>query len=145
MTPRERRLSAITDTEAIPRTLRQAVIKIMAEKDLDWSQACEVAAMLIDSNGKEFQSMVKREADRTYKSRFMSEMNKARVSVRSGGYWEGYADGNEAGKKEAEITYRCNLCNEPILMLPNSESHKAMVQYMYDHGWGHSSCHEKNK
>ena len=41
--------------------------------------------------------------------------------------------------------YFCAICNEKIPLKPNTRPHHAMVQYMLDHGWGHSECHAKNR
>jgi len=39
-----------------------------------------------------------------------------------------------------QIWYYCAVCRERIDMEPNSDSHKAMIGYMKEHGWGHASC-----
>jgi len=39
-----------------------------------------------------------------------------------------------------QIWYYCAVCRERIDMEPNSDSHKAMIGYMKEHGWGHTSC-----
>lgn len=59
---------------------------------------------------------------------------------RKRGQDEGYEDGLELAKEEYEITYPCSVCGKPIAMKPRSESHKAMIGYMKEHGWGHGSC-----
>jgi hypothetical protein len=43
--------------------------------------------------------------------------------------------------KDNQIWYYCAVCRERIDMKPNSDSHKAMIGYMKEHGWAHSSCH----
>jgi hypothetical protein len=49
---------------------------------------------------------------------------------------EGYAQAME----DYQIWYYCAVCGERIDMEPNSDSHKAMIGYMKEHGWGHKSC-----
>ena len=39
-----------------------------------------------------------------------------------------------------QIWYFCAGCGERIDMAPNSDSHKAMIGYMKERGWGHKSC-----
>jgi len=42
--------------------------------------------------------------------------------------------------KDNQIWYYCAVCQERIDMKPNSGSHKAIIGYMKEHGWAHSSC-----
>jgi len=49
--------------------------------------------------------------------------------------------GYEQGKKENQVWYYCDTCRQRMDMAPNSECHKAMIDYMKEHGWGHRSCH----
>ena len=58
---------------------------------------------------------------------------------------EGYKQGYEQAQKDHQIWYYCNVCQERINISPNGESHKALIQYLKEHGWGHVSCHEKEK
>ena len=67
----------------------------------------------------------------------MSKIKKARD--------EGHKQGYDQAKKEHQIWYHCDTCQERININPNSESHKAIIQYMKEHEWGHSNCHEKQK
>ena len=48
----------------------------------------------------------------------------------------------DQAEKEYQIWYSCAVCGKRIDMEPNSDSHKAMIVYMKEHGWGHASCHE---
>ncbi len=57
--------------------------------------------------------------------------------VKQAAWDEGYSQGAE----DYEIWYFCNICGEQMSVSPNSESHKAMIGLMSDHGWGHASCH----
>ena len=50
-------------------------------------------------------------------------------------------EGYNQGADECEIWYYCAVCRKRIDMKPNSDSHKAMIGYMKEHGWGHASCH----
>ncbi|MEM0240905.1 MAG: hypothetical protein QXP29_05535 [Candidatus Nezhaarchaeales archaeon] len=51
--------------------------------------------------------------------------------------------GYEDGKDDHRIWYYCSVCGERIYTYPNDEGHKAMIEYMKQHGWGHAKCHEK--
>jgi len=122
----------------IPRELALAIMRIEVEEDLDWVEACRRAAMLIERGGEEFEKAVRREAQRIYNSRFMKQLNKARDTI----WEEGYETGYEDGRREYAIWYYCNVCGKPIYGRPNAESHKAIIEYMRQHGWSHVACHE---
>lgn len=51
--------------------------------------------------------------------------------------------GYDQGKKEHQVWYYCSVCQQRIDVPPNSESHKAMIGYMREHGWQHTGCHGK--
>ena len=77
----------------------------------------------------------------------MTQLNKARAKIRDEGWKLGfkhvYEEGYEKARGEYEVWYYCSVCGKPITIMPNSESHKALIRYMRDHGWGHRACHEK--
>jgi len=50
---------------------------------------------------------------------------------------EGYNQATE----EYQIWYYCAVCQKRIDVVPNSDSHKAIIGYMKDKGWAHASCH----
>jgi hypothetical protein len=52
--------------------------------------------------------------------------------------------GYNQGKKEHQIWYYCNVCKQRIDVAPDSESHKAMISFMRENGWGHTRCHEQH-
>ncbi|MBA7613306.1 hypothetical protein ES703_20552 [subsurface metagenome] len=78
---------------AVPKSLEMAIIKIRAEQELDWEAACEHMAELSDPNGKKFKQAVSREANRRYKSRHLSELNKAKAGFIRNGYEKGIGEG----------------------------------------------------
>ena len=43
--------------------------------------------------------------------------------------------------KDNQIWYYCAVCGKRINVEPNSDSHKAIIGYMKEQGWAHSSCH----
>lgn len=51
--------------------------------------------------------------------------------------------GYEQGRKDHQIWYYCDTCRQRMDVTPNSECHKAMIDYMKEHGWGHKSCHKQ--
>jgi CRISPR/Cas system-associated protein Cas10 (large subunit of type III CRISPR-Cas system) len=60
------------------------------------------------------------------------------------GYNAGYEKGNNKATDEWQIWYYCSVCGEPIDFSPNSNSHEALIEYMKEHGWGHSKCIDEN-
>ena len=52
-----------------------------------------------------------------------------------------WSEGYDQAEKDYQIWYFCAVCRGRIDMDPNSDSHKAMIGYMKEHGWGHKSCH----
>ena len=51
------------------------------------------------------------------------------------------SEGYDEAKRDYQIWYYCAVCGKRIDMEPNSDSHKAMIGYMKEHGWAHASCH----
>ena len=51
-------------------------------------------------------------------------------------------EGYDLAMKDYQIWYYCAVCRKRIDIDPNDDSHKAMIGYMKEHGWGHASCHE---
>ena len=42
--------------------------------------------------------------------------------------------------KDYEVWYYCAGCGKKITISPNGASHKAVIEYMKEHGWGHRNC-----
>jgi len=49
----------------------------------------------------------------------------------------------DQAKKNYQIWYYCAVCGKRINVEPDSDSHKAMIVYMKEHGWAHASCHRE--
>ena len=54
--------------------------------------------------------------------------------------WE---EGYNQAMEDYQIWYFCNVCGKRIEMSPNDDDHKAMIGYMKEHSWGHTSCHKQ--
>ena len=128
---------------SIPRSLYMSLIRIQADENLDLDEACNRAAELIESNSKKFKEAIKRESNRIYKSRFMTEINKAKDTWYSKGYKEGDFIGSTLSKAKHQVWYYCAICGERIDISPDSESHKDIIEYMRERGWKHVSCQKK--
>lgn len=58
-------------------------------------------------------------------------------------YNRGYYEGYDKGKSDWRIWHFCSVCGGTIYIIQNSNSHKALIGYMNEHGWGHRECHKK--
>ena len=148
MAPKKKK--SIPSLEDFPKSLRMAIARVMARFDLDYPEAMERAAMLVDTNSRIFEEAVANEAEKRYKSRFMTQLNKARATIIveyegriEGSYWDGYNKGVKKGKEDYGVWYHCNVCNQIIYITPNSEPHRLVNEFLRARGWGHSECHEK--
>ena len=54
---------------------------------------------------------------------------------------QAYNEGYEQATEDCQIWYYCAVCGKRIDVEPNSDSHKAIIGYMKERGWAHSSCH----
>ncbi len=148
MAPKKKK--SIPALEDFPKSLRMAIARVMTRFDLDYPEALDRAAVLLDVNSRIFEKTVARETDRRYKSMFMIQLNKGRATIVGeyegkveNSYWNGYNKGASKGKKDYGVWYHCIVCDEPIYITPNSEPHRLVNEYLRSRKWGHSSCHEK--
>jgi len=54
---------------------------------------------------------------------------------------QAYNEGYEQATEDCQIWYFCAVCGKRIDVEPDSDSHKAIIGYMKERGWAHSSCH----
>ncbi|UCH72481.1 MAG: hypothetical protein JSW62_02735 [Thermoplasmatales archaeon] len=59
------------------------------------------------------------------------------------GYDHGHDDGYEKAKKEFRLWHFCYICRKSIDIQPNSDAHKAIIEFMDLTRWGHFNCHNK--
>jgi len=60
-------------------------------------------------------------------------------------YEKGFNDGYNQAVREWKIFYFCKICGEMIYVVPCSDSHGALIDYMDEHGWGHKECHDNKR
>jgi hypothetical protein len=65
--------------------------------------------------------------------------------ARKKGFDEGVNKGYQRGLADYKITYECSICDQEIIMRPNSNDHQAMKDMIKQAGWAYSSCLEKKK
>ena len=56
---------------------------------------------------------------------------------------EAWSKGYDEGRKEHQIWYYCAVCGKRMNMTPRGNDHKALIEYMEEHGWGHKACHSE--
>ena len=128
----------------LPKELRYPIIKMMARyKIKDFSQAYDMAGMLLDSNSEEYKKSVQKEGLRLYRSSHFIELNKARATIERKAYDRGYYTGHKKGVGDNQIWIYCSVCGDLVAIKPNSKAHKAVITLMRAQGWGHDSCLKK--
>jgi flagellar biosynthesis/type III secretory pathway protein FliH len=73
------------------------------------------------------------------------------IKIRQEAFEEGKKYGIEIGKelgykkaeKKYKIKYYCSVCEGDITMEPNSDSHNALIKYMFIYRQSHSQCAKK--
>jgi len=54
----------------------------------------------------------------------------------------GYNHGFQNAKKDYRIWNFCDVCGKAIDIQPNSDAHKAIIDYLKKGRWGHLECHK---
>lgn len=112
----------------IPEELEMAITRLRARENLSWQEACNRASMIL----ADFEQAVESGAQRIYKSRFMTEMNKARRSIFNQGYMKGV--------EEYRVWFFCAKCGGEITLKPKSKAHYDVIKYLREKGWKHAQC-----
>jgi hypothetical protein len=122
---------------SVPRELYMAIVRLQAAENLDWDEACLRAVDLLNKNGGEFKHATELEAQRVYKSRFMSELNKSRKTIYKMGY-------NEAMQID-RFTIPCSICGKPMQFTsrdPKWEEQKLILNNAFKNVC-HTNCVKK--
>ena len=62
------------------------------------------------------------------------------------GFEEGEQFGRKDGKAEWGIKIPCDTCGiDDLYLIPNSDWHKLINEYVKKNRWGHVDCHKKKK
>ncbi len=128
---------------AIPRQLYMEIIKIQASENMEWEDACLRAAAMIDPNSNIFKTAVERSFQKVYRTKFIKQLNVTREGIRTDAYRLGKANGLQEGETKNQIWYYCDVCGKKMVIAPNSNVHTKIIDYMREHLWGHTDCHNK--
>jgi hypothetical protein len=55
----------------------------------------------------------------------------------------GDSQGYERGKNDWQIQYPCDNCSKPAYLTPNSNCHKAIIDFLKANHWCHGECIKK--
>ena len=134
---------------SIPWALNIAIVRLQGAEELEYDEACVRAALLIEGGSEKYKEVLKAEANRMYKSRFLREQNKARNSWIQKGYDEGFGEGKEAGmdmgRETYQIIYPCSKCGDDLILRPSNKDTESAIEFLKSQGWGHSKCIETSK
>jgi len=146
---RASRRNGKTVRRSIPWALHMALVRLQGSEELEYGDACVRAAALIEEGGEKYKEVVKAEAIRMYKSRFIREQNKARHTWYQKGYddglGEGKAEGYDSGREAYQITYPCSGCGGDLILRPGNEDTKSAIEFLKSKGWIHTKCKETSK
>ena len=103
-----------------------------------YEQTHPVIAIRVDKETAERLKDLARESGKS-----LATLIKENLDLQEDEYTEAWSKGYDEGTKEHQIWYYCSVCQKRLDVEPNSDSHKAMISYMREHGWGHSTCHKQ--
>ena len=101
-----------------------------------YEQTHPVIAIRVD---KETAERLRALAEESGKS--LATLIKENLDLQEGDYTEAWSKGYDEGTKEHQIWYYCDVCGKRMNVTPSSNDHKALIDYMKEHGWGHQACH----
>ncbi len=93
---------------------------------------------------KEEKERLKRLAERSGKSisRLVCETLLGAEKSDSELYKKGFEDGYNKAELDWKVIYFCSVCGELMYIVPESDSHYALLEYMDEHGECHKECHD---
>ena len=93
---------------------------------------------VIDVGGKSFADVLKTGLD-------ISEVRvKEQEEIRKKGHAERYRKGYAEAERLYKVTYSCSVCGKTLTVTSGDEK-EAIKKYIPEHGWGHSTCHERKQ
>jgi flagellar biosynthesis/type III secretory pathway protein FliH len=71
---------------------------------------------------------------------YQAGYDEGRAKGEEEGYKRGVEDGRSAGREATQIWFPCSVCGKQMHVVPGSELHKEIMQYVKRAGWGHAAC-----
>jgi hypothetical protein len=123
----------------LPKAFYMALVKVQAERDLGWVEACAKAAELIDSGSTKFKKNVKEEARRLHNSELMRQMNAARETIKEKAWEEGAA---YARRNQSNFKVPCPRCGKPMRFSDSDANWDKVNQILTEAfgSWAHPKC-----
>ena len=69
-----------------------AILKIQVEQNLDWNDVCKKFAELANANEDRLNKLADGKAEKKFNSKFLTQLNAAKLSEHNKGYELGYKD-----------------------------------------------------
>ena len=136
MTVSEQERTLVTQ---MPESLRRKILRVMLDDDSTWDNACAKAEALLATGSVAFKEAVAKEAQSLYKSRHLTELNKAMKGMKEKWYGEGYDDG---AKNETHFSVPCPRCGKDM-NFTNFDSNwltaKTILETAFK-DWSHVNC-----
>jgi hypothetical protein len=132
--------------ESLPEEVRSSLLDIMHDYGIyDVEAGLVKMAILANSNSKPYKVLVVAEAERRYRSRHFTELNKAIATVQKDAATRAEVARNQGWSEcfaSYAIGYPCNVCGGLLYVKPNQEEHRLIVGLLREKGWGHVECHK---
>jgi len=126
----------LTMKASIPRDLYMVIVKLQADEDLDWDQACSKIAKIISPKMEEFERAVKEKALSLAKGEFMTRVNKAREEIKRQAKIE-------IRKKGQNFEVPCNRCGKPMQFSASAANWDSEIKPILKEAfssWHHTEC-----
>ncbi len=124
---------------SIPPTLYTAILKIQVNDGLNFDEAADKAASVLEPNGQMFREAVQKEAQILGQGRFMQQLNKARASIRSAAINEG---AEYVRTHEVHFEIPCPKCGKPMKFSSSDQNWEKSRAALHDafKDWSHVTC-----
>ena len=109
----------------------------------DMEDVYDHAAAMLDAQSSSYETMVKKEAEKRYRSRHFKEMNKSQVTTKKNARDLWYNRGYEKGKQDYRIISYCYVCGGESDILPCSDAHQEIKKHLREKRWAHTTCIKK--
>jgi len=121
---------------SIPRDLYMVIVKLQADENLDWLDACSKVAKVVNPKMEEFDRAVKEEALSLAKGDFMARVNKAREEIQRQAKIE-------IRKKGQNFEVPCSRCGKPMNFSAEDKNWDSKVKPILNEAfsnWHHIEC-----
>jgi len=136
LTMKAKSQTQLTMKASIPRDLYMVIVKLQADEDLDWDEACSKVAKVVNPKMEEYEEAVKEKALSLAKGEFMTRLNKAREEIQRQARIE-------ARKMGQNFEVPCKRCGKPVKFSAEDKNWDSKVKPLLNQafsGWVHVNC-----